>query len=111
MLVIVILLFAGAALGGLYLLSYILKNKNTPKGIAIIHGGVAFIALTLLIIYGFFNHPTPILSILLFIAAAAGGFILFYRDIGGKLIPKWLALGHGTIAIIAFIFLVAFAFY
>ncbi|QMT59779.1 hypothetical protein [Legionella sp. PC997] len=93
---------------GVWLLMYILKNKNTPKGLALTHGSFAFIGILLLIIYSIF-YNAPLVSLLLFIAAAIGGFILIYRDITGKTIPKWLALGHGITALLGLICLILFA--
>ena len=109
MLIISIILFAIAALFGLYLLSYILTNKNTPKGVAITHGQIATVGLILLIIYAFLYSPKPIVSIIIFILAALGGLLLMFKDITGKPIPKWMALGHGITALIGIIVLIAFA--
>ena len=111
MLFLAIALIVIAALFGLYLLSYVLQNKNTPKGIAFIHGPLAALGLIILIIYALFYKPAPIVSIILFILAAFGGFILIYRDITGKSVPKWLAIGHGLTAIVGFGFLILFNFF
>src|SRR4051812_42558790 len=91
-----------AVLLGLYLLSYVLQNKNTPKGIAFTHGPLAAIGLILLIIYALIYKPAPLISIIIFIMVAFGGMVLIYRDITGKSIPKWLAIGHGLSALIGF---------
>lgn len=111
MLILIITLFALAALLGVYLLSFVLQKKNTPKGIAFTHGPIAATGLVLLIIYAFFHKPSPVISIILFILAVLGGFMLIFRDLTGKSIPKWLAIGHGLTAIVAFIFLVVYAFF
>ena len=50
-LTLVIGLFVLAALGGFVLLSFHLRNKPVPKGLMFIHGGVAAVALVLLIVY------------------------------------------------------------
>jgi hypothetical protein len=92
------------------LISYVLANKNTPKGIAFTHGPVAATGIILLVIYAFSHHPSPWISVILFILTALGGFLLIYRDITGKSIPKWLAIFHGLIAIIGFVFLIIFTF-
>lgn len=110
MLITAIICFALAALLGLYLLSFVLRNKNTPKGIAFIHGPLAAAGLILLIIYSFFHSPSPVASIVLFVLTALGGVMLIYRDLTGKSVPKWLAIGHGIAAVIAFIFLIMFTF-
>jgi hypothetical protein len=105
-----IALFALAAILGILLLSYVLREKNTPKGIVFTHGPLAAAGLILLIVYALGNSPGPIESIVLFIIAALGGGILVYHDIMGKQIPKWLAVGHGLIAVTGFVFLLMFAF-
>lgn len=110
MLIIAITLFALAALLGIYLISFVLMNKNTPKGVVFIHGPVAALALILLIIYAVTHQPSPWLSIILFALAAVGGFTMVYRDLTGKTLPKWLAMGHGLLAVVGFISLVFFTF-
>lgn len=110
MLILAILFFALAALLGLYLLSFVLQDKNTPKGVAFTHGPLAATGLIILIIYAIFNHPSPIVSIIIFVLAALGGVMLIYRDITGKSVPKWMAIGHGLVAIVGFIFLIIFTF-
>lgn len=109
MLATIIGIFLIAALLGMVLISYVLKNKNTPKGLAFTHGPLAALGLVLLIIYAFTYGLVPIESIVLFIIAALGGFVMIYRDLTGKTLPKWLAIVHGSVAIIAFIFLIVFA--
>lgn len=110
MLIISILLFALAAMLGFYLLTFVLTDRPTPKGIAFIHGPLAAIALIILIMYALTHHPAPILSICVFVVAALGGLTLIYRDLTGKTLPKWLALGHGMLALIGFILVVVYAF-
>src|SRR5262245_42722257 len=110
MLLLAILLFSIAAFLGVYLLTYVLQNKNTPKSVAFIHGPIAATGLIILIIYAFLYKPAPIVSIIIFILAALEGAILIYRDITGKSLPKWLAIGHGLTAIIGFVFLILFTF-
>lgn len=111
MLILSIFLFATAALLGVYLLSFVLQDKNTPKAVAFTHGPLAATGLILLILYAIIYTPKPIISILIFIIAALGGFTLVFRDLTGKSMPKWLALGHGFIAVIGFVFLIFFAFF
>lgn len=109
MLILSILLFAAAALLGIYLLSFILRNKETPKKVAFTHGPLAALGLVLLIIYSLTHQPAPIISLVIFILAAMGGSMLLYRDLTGKPIPKWMAIGHGVTALIGFVFLIIFA--
>lgn len=102
--------FALAAILGSVLLSFILKGKETPKGVAIAHGLLAVTGLILLIVYTTQHTPRPIESLILFIIAATGGIFLFARDVTNKPVPKWLAVVHGLIAVTGFIFLLFFAF-
>lgn len=110
MLMTAVICFALAALLGLYLLSFILRDKKTPKAVAFIHGPVAGIGLILLIIYSYLHAASPITSLVLFILAAFGGIMLLYRDLSGQPVPKAMAIGHGATAIVALIFLLIFTF-
>jgi hypothetical protein len=101
--------FSLAAILGLTLLSYVLRNKNAPKAFLFTHGLMAATGLVLLIIYSFYSYPRPIESIVLFVIAASGGFVLGIRDLMNKTVPKWLAIGHGLIAVTGFVFLLIFA--
>jgi branched-subunit amino acid transport protein AzlD len=105
----IIALFALGALIGMYLLALVLQKKETPKFVAFIHGAFVASALVLLIVYNF-NHPGFIEAIVLFVVAAVGGLTLIIRDLTGKSLPRWLAIGHGLIAVGGFIFLLACAF-
>ncbi len=108
MLTISIVLFALAAVFGLILISYVLRGKETPKGIVFLHGPIAATALILLIIYVLNNTVSPIASMILFIIAALGGVVMVIRDFTGKKIPKGLAVIHGLIAVTAFVLLIVF---
>lgn len=103
-----IIFFLIAAIMGAILLSYVLRNKNTPKALAFTHGTFAAIGIVLLIVCAVICVSKPVVSLTLFIIAALGGFTLIYRDLTGKTLPKWLAVGHGLIAVTAFIFLLIF---
>jgi hypothetical protein len=103
-------LFALGAIIGIYLLALVLKDCATPRSVTFIHGLFVLIAFVLLIIYTRMNTPEPIDSLVLFSIAAVGGLVLVYKDLTGKLVPKWLALTHGLAAIGGFVFLFAFAF-
>ena len=102
--------FSLAAILGMILISFVLRGKSTPKGIVLMHGPIAAIGLFLLYSYAFYDSPKPIASLILFTIAALGGFVLLYRDLTGKILPKWLAALHGLIAITGFAFLLVFAF-
>jgi hypothetical protein len=103
-------LFALGALIGMYLLALVIQKKETPKSIAFIHGLFVATALVVLIVYSVKNAPGPIESIVLFVMAALGGFVLIVRDLTGRSLPRWLAVTHGLIAVAGFVFLLAHAF-
>jgi len=109
MLYTIIAFFALAAIMGLALLSYVLRSKETSKPVMIMHGLFAATGLVLLLIYTFGDSPGLIESVILFVIAALGGFVMVGRDLTGKPIPKWLAIVHGLIAVIGFITLLIFA--
>lgn len=100
-----IILFSLTALGGAYLASFILTNKNPPKVVAMMHGGFAVLGLILLMTYSVLYSGSGI-SIILFIMAAMGGFIIFSKGRVGKVIPKPLIVGHGLLALVGLAFLI-----
>ena len=102
--------FALAAILGMFLLSFVLKGKETPKAVVFTHGPLAVIGVVLLIVYAFERPPGPMESIIIFLIAAAGGLMMIARDLTGKAIPKWLAVLHGLLAVSGFILLLVFAF-
>jgi len=109
MLITAIILFAVAAIFGLVCLVPILQNKPTLKPAVFIHGALAAVGLVLLLI-AVVNGTGPINSLLIFIAAAVGGFIMFALDIQKKSIPKILALGHPILAAVGLVLLLLFVF-
>jgi hypothetical protein len=111
MLVTAVALFSLAALLGMFLLTFVLKGKETPKAVVFTHGPLAVAGLILLLVYTFKHSPGPIESIVLFAIAAIGGIVLVFKDLTGKSIPRWLAVVHGLLAITGFVFLLAFTFF
>src|ERR1700740_393931 len=101
----VISLFALGALVGMYLFVLVIQKKETPKFVSFIHGAFVVSALVMLITYSVNTKPGPVAAIVLFIMAALGGIVLIYKDVTKKPIPQWLAIGHGLIAVLGFIFL------
>ncbi len=109
MLISAIALFVLAAVFGLVALTAILKNKPTPKPAVFIHGGLAAIALVLVILYTVTGRgAAPVTSLVLFIVAALGGFVLFAKDMQKKSVPRFLAFVHPIIAIAGLVLLILF---
>ena len=106
MLISTIILFAIAAVLGVVLITKVLQDKETPKAVVFSHGAAAATALVLLII-AYLNQGDSLLmiSMLIFIVAALGGFIMFGRDLSEKTIPKWLAVIHALAAVTGFVLL------
>ena len=107
MLFLSVILFAVAALGGLVLGVSGLRRRNLPMWLSLIHGVVAaagLITLILGIVPG--NAGTlPIISLILFLIAALGGFVLFSYHLRRKPHPKGLIVIHALAAVIAFVLL------
>jgi hypothetical protein len=110
MIVSAIVLFSLAVLLGIFLATFVLRGKHTPKAVTFTHGPLAAAGLVLLIVYAFQHGPAPIESLLLFVIAAAGGFVLIALDLTRTAPPKWLAVLHGLIAAAGLILLLRFAF-
>jgi hypothetical protein len=105
-----IVLFAVAAVFGLTIIVPLLQGKPTPRPAVFLHGLIAATALIILIVYAINNPGGPLPSIIIFVIAALGGFILFANDLRKKPGPKALALIHASAAVIAFVILLIFAF-
>jgi hypothetical protein len=101
-------LFGAAALGGVFLLSLVLRERERPKAIIFLHGLLAVSGVIVLIVYSL-NNPGPIGSIVIFLIAATGGLVMAYKEFTTKQVPKWLAIVHGLLAITGFIVLLVFA--
>lgn len=110
MLWIAVLFFSLAAVLGLWLISYLLQNKETPKGLAFIHGPLGAIGIVFLLLYAIFYSGSFFIPVIVFIMAAFLGFILIYRDLTGKTLPKWLAILHGLTAVIGFVIVLVLIF-
>jgi|GEM_PF-950252 len=111
MLITTIILFAIAAILGTILFSRLMQNRETPKPVVYMHGLVAAIGLILLIIvYANSGNSTLLTSLLIFIVAALGGFVMFGRDMAGRSIQKWLPMVHALAAVTAFVILLVVAF-
>jgi hypothetical protein len=113
MLYLTIALFALAAVMGIIVATTIFTKKPaTPKPAVFIHGAFAATALVLLIVYAL-NHPDsyPQASLILFIIAAIGGFVLFANDMKKKPGPAGLVIVHALIAVTAFVLLLVFVLF
>src|SRR4051794_31847686 len=96
MLVLSVILFAVAALGGLVLGVLGLRQRNLPMWLSLIHGAVAAAGLVTLILGILQGNAGTLLivSLVLFVIAALGGFVLFSYHLRGKPHPKGLIVIH-----------------
>lgn len=109
MLLTAIILFVFAAIFGLIVLLSVLKNKTTPKPAVFIHGVLAAAGLVLVALYVIENADnSPLVSLIVFLVAAVGGFIMFGRDMTNKSVPKGLAMIHVGVAVAGLLLLVLF---
>lgn len=96
------LLFAIAAVGGLFLATLRLRGKPLPTGVALAHGAAAaagLIALAVAVFGAGFHAQVPLA---LFVVAALGGFVLFAFHVLRKPIPVPAMLLHAGVAVVAF---------
>jgi hypothetical protein len=101
-----IALFAIAAIIGLLILKNWLTSATTPRATVYAHGIFAAAGLVLLFIYFMRNGEQNIkTSFILFTVASVAGFYMFYQDLRGKFSPTWMAVVHGLVAVVGFVFL------
>ncbi|MCU7495388.1 MAG: hypothetical protein HF314_19390 [Ignavibacteria bacterium] len=108
-----IILFIIGALFGLHVLTHILNSKPSPKVSVALHGLFVATALVLLIIKiaGGTSGSTAIASLVFFVVAALGGFVMAYLDLVKKQPPpRALALLHPVLAAIGLVILIIFTF-
>ncbi len=107
MLILSVILFAVAALGGLVLGVLGLRQRDLPMWLSLIHGVVAAAGLITLILGVVQGNAGSlvIISLILFLIAALGGFVLFSYHLRKKPHPKGLIVIHALVAVIAFVLL------
>lgn len=103
--IVAVVVFAVAALGGVYLASRHLQGRTLPGGVAVVHGAAAAAALVLLAIAVFTDElgGTGTAALVIFVVAALGGFYLASFHLREDRRPTPLVLGHGLIAVVGFL--------
>jgi hypothetical protein len=101
------ILFAIAAVGGLTLAAMHLRTNQPKLSVALLHGLFAASGLVVLLIAvigngGFGLEGT---ALVIFLAAALGGFALISMHLRGKALSTPLVLVHGLVAVSAFVIL------
>jgi hypothetical protein len=104
--IVTLVLFAIAALGGLVLASIRLRGSNPPLALALIHGALAaagLVALILAVLHASASPSAPRIALALFVVAALGGFVLFAAHLRKNNIPVPLMLIHAVVAVGGFV--------
>lgn len=104
------ILFAIAALGGITMLVLHLRRGHLPLALALAHGVLAAAGLVLLILAILLAGASAVVSLVLFIIAALGGFFLFALYLRGSKLPTPVVFIHGGVAVIAFLILLTVLF-
>jgi hypothetical protein len=111
MLYLTIGLFALSAVLGVTILYKWLTNQGASRTVVFSHGIAAAVALVILILYAVQNpENVPTAALILFVAAALGGFYMFALDMKKKNSPMAVAYLHALLAVSGFVALLLFAF-
>lgn len=109
MLTTALIVFAIAAVGGLFLASRVLRGHLAPWAISILHallGASGLILLILTVVQGGVSaRVTAALAIL--ILAALGGFFLASLHLRGRVAPKAVVFVHAGVAVVGFLTLLS----
>lgn len=110
-LIVSIVVFAVAAVFGVMILASWLSKKDVSKGVIYSHGVFAAVGLGLLAVFAVRNPENyPTIGLILLVAAALGGFYMFFRDLQNKMSPYSIAFVHALLAVAGFVSLLLFAF-
>jgi len=100
-----LLLFALAAVVGIGMAAIRFRGKPYPSmSLALLHGAAAAAGLIALIVV--VQKPGASLAmsaLIVFLVAAAGGFVLFFRHLRKLALPIWLVVVHALVAVAAFV--------
>lgn len=110
MLVVGVIFLTFTVLFGLINLSAILKNRNPPKPILLLHGVVALFAILVIIGYVVAGNTASLLiaALTFFILAGLGGLALLSFNLRRKPIPKMIAIIHPLVALTGIVLLVVY---
>lgn len=100
-------IFAAAAVAGAVLLMMGRGEKRVPMGLALLHGALAATGLVLLgipVMQGSAGGLATV-SLVVFVLAALGGFVLFGLYLRKGAFPFSLGLVHGLAAVTGFVLL------
>ncbi|HEX5998853.1 MAG TPA: hypothetical protein VFZ16_05570 [Hyphomicrobiaceae bacterium] len=100
-----LLVFAVAAIGGLVLASRVLRAKLAPWPLSLLHAALGAIGLVLLIAILLQGSASQrvLISFVLLLIAALGGFFLASFHLREKLPPQAVVLVHAGVAVAGFL--------
>lgn len=108
-----LILFAVAAVAGLSMAVMHFRGQTPPRPwIAAVHGLFAasgLVVLLLAVVKVSHGLATQV-SLVLFLLAALGGFVLLSFHLRGRALPTGLVVGHGVLAVAAFVVLLSAVF-
>jgi len=107
-----LVIFAIAALGGLALASFVLRDRLAPWPLSILHAALGAIGLIILLYAAFTAGISKgaLTALVILIIAALGGFYLASIHLGQKVAPKPVVFVHAGVAVIGFLTLLGTVF-
>ncbi|MDX5442310.1 MAG: hypothetical protein LPJ89_00830 [Hymenobacteraceae bacterium] len=106
-----IVLFIMAAIMGAYMFTMVLSRRPRPNWTLLLHGAFAATAISLLIYYSAMHteESAPTASIVFFILAVFGGFIMLIIDkVMSRRVPVYFPLLHAGAAVTGLVLLVIY---
>ena len=104
-----LIVFAIAAMGGLFLASHVLRGRLAPWAVSVMHALLGATGLVLLIMGvgqgGAPSRATAALAVL--VLAALGGFYLASIHLKGRVAPKAVVFVHAGVAVAGFLVLLS----
>lgn len=112
MLMTAIILFAVAAVLGVVLASSHIKGKVPPIALALVHGILAAsgLVITILAVVRAADAGIGVYSLVCFVIAALGGFVLISLHLRKRELPIGLIIVHGLMAVVGFALLLLWTF-
>ena len=107
-----LVIFAIAALGGIALASFVLRQRLAPWPLSMLHAALGAIGL-LIVLYAALAtgiSKTALAAFVILVIAALGGFYLASIHLGGKVAPKPVVFVHAGVAVIGFLTLLGVVF-
>ncbi|HET7300272.1 MAG TPA: hypothetical protein VFJ01_06415 [Oleiagrimonas sp.] len=111
MLVYALVIFAIAAVGGLFLATHVLRDKFAPWAVSVVHallGAAGLVVLIVMLVSGS-TAQQVLIGFVLLLVAALGGFFLASFHLRKKLPPKAVVVVHAVLAVAGFLTLLSLA--